>query len=85
MATISDGSGKSSAGRTSGFSRDAIVSPVSVTASLAIAPISPALSSPIGSCSLPWSSSSWPIRSSSLRLLFQTWACEWSVPDRTRR
>ena len=54
-------------------------------ASLATAPISPALSSPIGSCSLPWSSSSWPMRSSSPRVAFQTWACEWSVPDRTRR
>ena len=48
--------------------------------SLATAPISPALSSPIGSCSLPWRSSSWPIRSSSPRVAFQTWAWEWSVP-----
>ena len=61
------------------------MSPVSVTASFATAPISPAFSSPIGSCSLPWRRSSWPIRSSSPRVAFQTWACEWSVPDRTRR
>ena len=85
IATTSDGDGNSSAGSVSGFSFDARVSPVSVTASLATAPISPALSSPIGSCSLPWSSSSWPIRSSSPRVAFQTWACEWSVPERTRR
>ena len=85
MATISDGAGNSSGGSVSGFSCDASVSPVSVTVSLATAPISPALSSPIGSCSLPWSSSSWPIRSSSPRVAFQTWACEWSVPDSTRR
>ncbi len=85
MATISDGSGKASGGRTSAFSRTVSVSPVSVTASLATAPISPALSSPMGSCSLPWSSSSCPIRSSSSRLPFQTWACERSVPDSTRR
>ena len=39
----------------------------------------------MGSCSLPWRSSSWPIRSSALRVVFQTCACEWSVPDRTRR
>ena len=85
MATMSDGAGKSSGGRRSGFSFVASVSPVSVTASLATAPISPALSSPIGSCSLPCSSSSWPMRSSSSRVVFQTWAWEWSVPDSTRR
>ena len=34
----------------------------------------PPCSSPIGSWSLPWSSSSWPIRSSSSRFAFQTWA-----------
>ena len=85
MATISDGSGKSSGARMSGFSRVVSVSPVSVTVSFATAPISPAFSSPIGSCSLPWSSSSWPIRSSSLRVPFQTCACERSVPDMTRR
>ena len=42
-------------------------------------------SSPIGSCSLPWSSSSWPIRSSSPRVAFQTCALRVSVPDSTRR
>ena len=36
------------------------VSPVAVTASFATAPISPALSSAVGSCSLPWRRSSWP-------------------------
>ena len=81
----SDGAGNSSGGSVRGFSRVESVSPVSVTASFATAPISPALSSPIGSCSLPWSSSSWPIRSSSSRVAFQTWAWEWSVPERTRR
>ena len=25
------------------------------------------------------------MRSSALRVVFQTWACEWSVPDSTRR
>ena len=54
IATRSDGSGKSSGGSFRPASRDVSVSPVSVTASLATAPISPALSSPIGSCSLPW-------------------------------
>jgi hypothetical protein len=51
IAMVSDGSGNSSAGSLSGFSRAPRVSPVSVTDSLATAPISPALSSPIGSCS----------------------------------
>ena len=85
IATDSDGSGKSSGGRISGFSRDESVSPVSVAASLATAPISPAWSSPIGSWSLPWSRRSWPIRSSSSRFAFQAWAWPWSVPLRTRR
>ena len=76
MATTSDGSGNSSGGSVSGRLAADSVSPVSVTVSLATAPISPALSSPIGSCSLPCSSSSWPIRSSSPCVAFQTWACE---------
>ena len=85
MATTSDGIGNSSGGRVSGAAWADSVSPVSVTVSLAIAPISPAFSSPMGSCSLPCSSSSWPIRSSAPWVAFQMWACEWSVPDRTRR
>ncbi len=67
IATDRDGSGKSIGGRMTGFSRADSVSPVSVAASLATAPISPAWSSPIGSWSLPCRSSSWPIRSSSSR------------------
>ena len=46
--------------------------PVPVTVSFATAPISPASSSPIGSCSLPWRRRSWPIRSSASRFAFQT-------------
>ena len=85
IATSSDGAGNSSAGSRSGRSFVASVSPVSVTASFATAPISPALSSPIGSWSLPCSSRSCPIRSSWSRVVFQTCAWERSVPDRTRR
>ena len=59
------GSGKSIGPRCRAASRVVIVSPVSVTPSLATAPISPARSSAAGSCSLPWRYSSWPIRSSS--------------------
>ena len=80
MAMTSVGSGKVSGGSVSGFSLLESVSPVEVTDSFAIAPISPAFSSPIGSCSLPWRSSSWPMRSSWPRAWFQAWPCEWSVP-----
>jgi hypothetical protein len=64
IATVSVGSGNERSGSVSGFSFDESVSPVRVTASFAIAPISPASSSPIGSCSLPCRRRSWPIRSS---------------------
>ena len=80
IATTSDGAGNSSGGSVSGAAWADSVSPVSVTVSLATAPISPAFSSPIGSCSLPCSSSSWPIRSSAPCVAFQMWAWEWSVP-----
>ena len=85
IATISVGMGKSRGGRTNGRSFEAGCRRSTVTVSLATAPISPASSSPIASCSLPWRSSSWPIRSSSPCVEFQAWACEWSVPDSTRR
>ncbi len=81
IATDSVGSGKGMSGRTSGFSFAVRVSPVSVTASLATAPIWPALSSPTGSWSLPCRSRSWPIRSSSPRFAFQAWAWPWIVPE----
>ena len=84
MAMISVGSGKVSGGSVNGRSFEDSVSPVAVTASFATAPISPAFSSPVGSCSLPWSSSSCPRRSSAPCAAFQAWPWEWSVPDSTR-
>jgi hypothetical protein len=66
IATTSVGSGTRSGQPERVLAVDS-VSPVSVEESFATAPISPALRSPIGSCSLPWSSRSWPIRSSSPR------------------
>ena len=86
IATVRVGTGKSSGGRMIGASFDDSVSPVSVDGQLRDgADLARLVSSPIGSWSLPWSSSSWPIRSSSSRFAFQAWAWPWSVPERTRR
>ena len=67
-----------------GASRDPSVSPVSVTPSFAIAPISPALKLGRRLLLLAVEESSWPMRSSSPWWRLQT-SLGLSVPDRTRR
>ena len=84
-ATGNVGGGKVRPGRRRGVSRVDRLSPVTVWTSFATAPISPATSSPTGSWSLPLMRSTWPIRSSSPRPLFQTWSCDLIVPDHTRK
>ena len=83
-ATLKIGSGKWIGASLIGFSRVVSVSPVSVSASLATAPISPT-SCCVGSCVLPRTTKSWPMRSSALWFAFQACESALSVPEKTRR
>jgi len=76
-----EGSGKEMPGSTIGCASSESVSPVIVSLSLAITPISPGPSASTGFWVLPESQPRWPIRSRLSRLALKTWLSDRSVPE----
>ena len=84
MANDTTGDGNASGSIWAGLSTSERTSPVPVSLSLATAPMAPAGSESVGVCSLPCSTSSWPMRSLAWVWLLTSVESDVSVPAKTR-